>query len=138
MFDGASRCIKIIEGRQEKIIVEVKAVLQIRSGVPFNRFKNIVRKLQHAAIGGPTGKYLYGPINKLIWMQPKNVFLDRAPEVEWAMRDWQKLIHEYAKEPANTKELVLGERNYMSTLNASDKRAGEVWLPGNRHLKPTV
>ena len=68
MFDGASRCTKVTERRQEKIMVELKAVLKIRSGVPFNRFKKIVGKLQHAAIEVPAGKYLFGPINRLIWM----------------------------------------------------------------------
>jgi hypothetical protein len=38
-FNGASMCIKINEGRQEKIMSEVKAVLLICSGVPFNRFE---------------------------------------------------------------------------------------------------
>ena len=39
MFDGATRCIEITEGRQEKILKELKAVLRIRNGVPFNRFE---------------------------------------------------------------------------------------------------
>jgi hypothetical protein len=138
MFDGASRCIEITEGRQDKIRTEIKAVLRIRSGVPFNRVEKIVGKLRHAAIGVPAGKYLFGPINRLIGMQPKMVFWDRAPEAERAMRDWRQLIHECAKEPTNTRELVPGELDYTGTLDASGEGAGGVWLPGERRLKPTV
>ena len=45
MFNGASRCIEITKGRQETIMADLKAVLQIRSSVPFNRSENIVGKL---------------------------------------------------------------------------------------------
>ena len=76
MFDGATRCIEVTEDRQEKILKELKAVLRIRSSVPFNRFEKIAGKLRHAAIGVPAGKYLFGPVNRLIGMQPKNVFWD--------------------------------------------------------------
>ena len=79
MFDGASRCIEITEGREEKINMELKTVLQIRSNVPFNRFEKIVGNLRHTAIGVPAGKYLFGPINRLIGMQHKNLFCYRAP-----------------------------------------------------------
>ena len=106
------------------------AVQQIR--------KKIVGKLRHAAIGVPAGKYLFGPVNRLVDMQPKNVFWDRAPEAERALRDWRQLIHECAKEPTNAKELVAGELDYTGTLDASGEGAGGVWLPGERHLKPTV
>ena len=71
-------------------------------------------------------------------MQPKNVFWDRAPEAEQAICDWRKLIHECAKEPTNVKELVPREIDYTGTLDASGKGAEGVWLPGERHLKPTV
>ena len=39
MFDGATRCIKPTKGRQDKIMKELKAVLRIQSGVPFNQFR---------------------------------------------------------------------------------------------------
>ena len=86
----------------------------------------------------PAGKYLFSPINRLIRMQPMNIFYDRAQEAERAMRDWWQLIHEYAKEPTNAKELVPGKLDYTGTLSASDKGAGGVWLPGERQLKPIV
>ena len=76
MFDGASRCIEMTEGHQEKIMAELKAVLRIRSGMPFNRFEKIMGMLQHTTSGVPAGKYLFVPINRLIRMQPKNVFWD--------------------------------------------------------------
>ena len=117
---------------------KLKAVLQIRSGVPFNRFEKIVGKLRHAAIGVPAGKYLFGPINRLIGIHPKNVFWDRAPEAERAIRNWWQLIFECAKEPTNAKELVPGELDNTGTLDSSGEGAGGVWLPGKRHLKPTV
>ena len=138
MFDSASRCIKITEGRQEKIMAEVKAVLRIRGGVPFNRFENIMGKLWHAAIGVPAEKYLFNPSNRLIGLYPKTVFWDRAPEAERAMCDWRQLIHKCAKELTNAKELVPGEFNCTGTLDASGEGAGGVWLSGERRLKPTV
>ena len=52
MFDGASKCIEITKDRQEKIMSELKAMLQIRSSVPFNRFG---KKCGRAAAGGDRG-----------------------------------------------------------------------------------
>jgi hypothetical protein len=68
-----------------------------------------VGKLRHASIGIPEGKYLFGPINQLIAIQPKIVYWDRAPAAWQVMKDWGQLMKEAAKEPTHVKELVVGE-----------------------------
>ena len=64
----------------------------------------------------PTGKGLYGPINRLIAIKPAKVFWDRCPEAEEALRDWRQLL----------KELVHGELDFTGTVDASVEGAGGV------------
>ena len=45
IFDSASRCTKNTKDLQE--MVELKAVLQICSGVPFKRFEKIKKAITH-------------------------------------------------------------------------------------------
>ena len=54
------------------------------------------------------------------------------------LRDWAQLIHEAAAEPMHARELVAGEPDFVGTLDASGEGAGGVWLPGRKHLAPTV
>ena len=46
----------------------------------FKKFEKLVGKLRHAAIAIPVGKYLFGPINRLIAIKPKSIYRERAPE----------------------------------------------------------
>jgi hypothetical protein len=87
------------------MMMKLKKVLQICSDVPFNRFKIIVGKLQHAASGVLVGKSCLGPINRLIGIQPTKVVCDQAPDAEQARRDCRQLSHTCVKEPTNGKEL---------------------------------
>ncbi|KAL7535679.1 hypothetical protein ACHAXR_009955 [Thalassiosira sp. AJA248-18] len=71
IMDGATRCIELAEKKQKAILLELKTILRMKHGVPFNRFEKIVGKLRHAAIGVPAGKGLFGPINMLLGIKPK-------------------------------------------------------------------
>ena len=61
MFDGVTRCIEITEGRQEKILKELKAVLRIRNDVPFNRFKKNCGKAEARSDQGACRKVSLWP-----------------------------------------------------------------------------
>ena len=50
--------------------MELKIVLRIRNGVPFKQVEKLVGKLHHTAIGIPSGKALFGPINQLMVKKP--------------------------------------------------------------------
>ena len=137
-MDGATRCIELLEKKQQAIQKELKTILRIKSGVPFKRVERLVGKLRHAAIGIPQGKSLFGPINRLIAIHPSTVFWNRCPDAKIALKDWKQLLLEAAKEPTHVKELVSGEATYKGTLDASAEGAGGVWLPGTRALAPIV
>ncbi|KAL7546620.1 hypothetical protein ACHAWF_015384 [Thalassiosira exigua] len=109
-----------------------------RNGVQFNRVQKIVGKLRHAAIGIPGGKGLFGPINRLLAIEPTKVYWDRCPDARKAFDDWRQLIRAAAKEPTHTRELVADEPDYVGYLDASGEGAGGVWLPANSALAPIV
>ncbi|KAL7533742.1 hypothetical protein ACHAWF_007944 [Thalassiosira exigua] len=138
MFDGATRCIELAAKKQEAILKELRAILRIKNGVQFNRVQKIVGKLRHAAIGIPGGKGLFGPINRLLAIEPSKVFWDRCPDARKAFDDWRQLIRAAAKEPTHTRELVADEPDYVGYLDASGEGAGGVWLPANSALAPIV
>ena len=75
IFDGATRCIELAEKKRDAILAELKTCLRIKSGVGFNRIQKLVGKLRHASIGIPAGKYLFGPINQLMTMELKQIYL---------------------------------------------------------------
>ena len=56
----------------------------------------MVGKLRHASIGIPAGKYLFGPINQLMAMEPKFVIWKRCPAARIMFKDWAALIKEAA------------------------------------------
>ncbi len=138
MMDGATRCIELAKKKQEAILRELRTVLRIKRGVPFKRLEKLVGKLRHASIGIPAGKYLFGPINRLMAMAPKRVFWSRVPAARQAFQDWGQLIRESTKEPTHVNELVPGPPEYKGTLDASGEGAGGVWIPGNKKLAPIV
>ena len=105
-----------------------------RRGIQFKKLEKLVGKLRHASIGIPAGKYLFGPINRLMAMRPRRVFWQRRPEARRALGDWSELLKEAAAEPTHVEELVAGEADYKGTLDASGEGAGGVWLPGAKAL----
>merc|ERR1712127_775995 len=121
---GATRCIELAEKKRDAILLELKTILRIRNGVPFKRLQKLVGKLRHASIGIPMGKYLFGPINQLMAIEPKLVFWDRAKAAKQAFLDWSELIREATKEPTHVNELVAGDASYKATLDASGEGAG--------------
>lgn len=101
-------------------------MLRLKKGVPFKIFETLVGKLRHASIGIPAGKYLFGPINRLLAIHPQIIHWNRAPAVKQAVKDWGQLIKEACKEPTHVKELVMGDATYKGTLDASGEGAGGV------------
>ncbi|KAL7548503.1 hypothetical protein ACHAWF_011783 [Thalassiosira exigua] len=138
VMDGATRCIELAEKKQEAILSELRKVLRMRRGVPLKRMQRLVGKLRHASIGIPAGKYLFGPINRLMAREHKFIFWDRVPEAARALRDLGQLLREAATEPTHVKELVPGPPAYKATLDASGEGAGGVWVHGDRALAPIV
>ena len=98
---------------------ELKSMLRVKSGIPFKRFQKVVGKLRHTAIGIPQGKGLFGPINRVLALEPTMVHWNRCPVAEEALRDWAALIREAAAEPTSVHELVPGEPAYRGTLDAA-------------------
>ena len=72
-MDGATRCIELAENKRVALLKELKCVLRMRSGVPFKIFQKVVGKLRHAAIGIPQGKGLFGPVNRVMALEPAEV-----------------------------------------------------------------
>ena len=138
VMDGATRCIELAQKKREAILSDLKMILRKKNGVPFKKLQQIVGKLRHASIGVPAGRYLFGPVNQLMSLEPKMVYWNRAPAARQALKDWGQLIRESTKEPTHVNELVTGEAAYKGTLDASGEGAGGVWLPGTKAIAPTV
>ena len=138
VMDGSTMCIELSNKKQETILEDLKQALKKKRGLRFKNFEKLVGKLRHASIGIPAGKYLFGPINRLISIHPKVIYWDRAPVAWQAMKDWGQLIKEATSEPTHVKELVVGDASYKGTLDASGEGAGGVWLPGTKALAPVV
>ena len=137
MIDGATRCIELTEKRQEAIQLELKTVLQLRQ-VPFKRIQKLVGKLRHASIGIPAEKYVFGPSNQIMAMEPTFVIWKRCPAARVTFKDWAALIKEAAAEPTHFNKMVSRPADYKGTLDASSKGAGGIWVLGERDMAPIV
>ena len=71
---------------------DLRQALKKKQGSRFKKFEKLVGELRHASIGIPAGKYLFGPINQLIALQPKVIYWSREPAAWQAMKDWGQLI----------------------------------------------
>jgi len=100
--------------------------------------QKLVGKLWHASIGIPAGRYLFGPINQLMAMEPKFVIWKQSPAARVVFKDWAVIIKEESIEPTHVIELVRGSANYKGTLDASGKGAGGIWVSGAKEIVPTV
>jgi len=138
IIDGAKRTIELTEKKQKAIQKELKDVLRMKNGVDFKRIQKLVGKLRHASIGLPAGRYLFGPINFLMGMEPRKVYWNRCPAARAALEDWKELLRECAKEPTHVDELVAGPADYKGTLDASGEGAGGVWVSGLKSMAPIV
>ena len=58
---------------------DLKQALKKKQGLRFKKSEKLVGKLRHASTGIPAGKYLFGPTNQLIALQPKVIYWDMAP-----------------------------------------------------------
>ena len=74
IIDGATMCIELSDNKQDAILEDLKQALKKKRGLLFKKFEKLTRKLRHASIGIPLGKYLFGPINQLIALQPKVIY----------------------------------------------------------------
>ena len=98
----------------------------------------MVGKLRRAAIGIPAGKLLFGPINQLLAIKPRNIFGNRCPEVRETFQDWCQIICETGTEPTHVNNIVPGKAGYKATLDAPGEVAGGVWIPSTKALAPIV
>jgi hypothetical protein len=137
VIDRSTRCIELAQKKQDFILKELKTVTRMK-GVQFKRFEKLNRKLRHASIAVPAGKYLFGPLNRILAIKPKTVFWLRCPGAKAALTDWRQLLMETTREPTHVRELVLGPADWKGTFDASGESAGGVWLPGIRKITPVV
>ena len=137
-MDGATRCIKLSENKQQQIITEIKTVLCIKSGVLFKRLEKLLVKLRHTAIGIPEGKNLFGNLNHILEENLKLVFWDRQPAARQNLRDWKQLIAEAGAEPTHVWGLLHDGSDVITSLDTSGEGAVGVWMPGMIPFEPTL
>lgn len=80
VFNGAHRCLELPPMKVEAILGELCAISHLRH-VLLKRFKKLVGKLRHAAIGILGGRGLFSPLNQALQHRPRWVNLGRSGEV---------------------------------------------------------
>ncbi len=82
VFNGATRCIELATKKVETILAELKTMLRMGCDVLFKQIQKLVGKLRHASIGIPSGRYLFGPMNRPMALEPKLVFWNCCPAAQ--------------------------------------------------------
>ena len=137
IFDGITKCIELPETKATKILQQLKTTLR-KKAVKLNDFQKLVGKLRHASLGIPAGKGLFTPINHALKGDPAFVKLPNNSDLKLALHDWLYLIKDVASRPTSTKELVVGEPDYLGYCDASGIGAGGVWFGVHAELDPIV
>lgn len=91
MFDGARRCLELPPKKVEAILGELCVMSHLQS-VPIKRFKKLMGKLRHAAIGILGVHGLFSPLNQALQNRPRWINLGRSREVYQALQDFQVLL----------------------------------------------
>ena len=138
LFDGRNKSIQLPEEKVEKILAVIKKMLRSKAGTPFNEFRKLMGKLQHAAIGIPAGKGLMTPLNHQLAKQHSTVWFRKGTQERQALQLWKELITEAGREPTRAKELTPGEPNYVGLMDASRGGTGGVWLSGTTKISALV
>ena len=81
---------------------------------------------------------MFVPVNRVMSIEPTQVFWNRCLEAKVALQDWRQLTQEATMEPTSLHELVPGEPAYKGTLNASGGGAGGRWVHGTKAIAPIV
>ena len=97
-----------------------------KAGTPFNEFRKLMGKLQHASIGVPAGKGLMTPLNHQLAKQQSTVWFRKGTQERQALQLWKELITEAGREPTRAKELTPGKPNYVGLMDASRGGTGGV------------
>ena len=74
IIDGAIMYIEFPDKKQVAILKDLKQALKKKRGLRFKKFEKLVGKLRHVSMGILAGKYLFGPINQLIAIQPMVIY----------------------------------------------------------------
>jgi hypothetical protein len=137
LFDGATRCIKLPANKQDRIHLELKAILRLKR-VPRKRLEKIVGKLRHTSIGIPAGRGLFGPVNTALATPNEWFPLGQKHTLSLALKDWSYLIRVANWELTHCKELVPGDPQYIGYCDAAKRGMGGVWLSGTEQIEPFI
>ena len=127
-----------MQDKQSKIDVDMHKIVGMTKGVPSKQTKELIGKIRHVVTAVPTGKKLMTPIKKILQVKPQIVWWKDLPAENQAFRDWITLLKETAREPTTSKELVMGDPEFLGWVDSSVEGVGGVCLTGKDAPEPKI
>ena len=138
LCDGREKTIRLPGDKVDKIVGAIQEMLRCNAGTPFDEFRQLMGRLQHASIGVPAGKGFMTPLNHQLAKSPTRVWFRKGSIQREALELWKSLLHDAMTNPTRTRELLPASPDYIGLKDASRDGAGGVWLSGNKTLAATV
>ena len=133
IFNGNDYTIQLPKDKSVKIQRQLKILANLDEA-KLNQFQQTLGKLNHAAIGIPTGKGLCSPLYKAMQGDPRVIKI--IPMIKQALRDWATLLQHISSQPTSVLELKPGEPSwYISYVDSSKTGVGGVWLTGTHYIQ---
>jgi hypothetical protein len=116
--------------KQETLLTILKGWIRAgrrgTAGIPFKEFESVTAKLRHAFACIPAGIGLLSPCNRVLKVQPHQVYLHKNLCVLTAIEGCRSLLRESTKEPTSCRELICRWPDFVVIADASSHGIGGV------------
>ena len=102
LCDGKKKTIRLPNEKVTKITGAIKEMLRCNAGTPFEEFRKLMGKLQHASIGVPAGKGFMTPLNHQLAKSPKKVWFRKGSLHREALILWKELLQDAMTKPTRS------------------------------------
>ena len=141
-FDGVDKTMWLQEEKRAALLLILKNWLRssrrLHAGIPFKTYESVIAKLRHAFTTIPAGLGLLSPCNRMLALQPAQIFLHRNEDLRVALSDIRTLLRESVSAPTKCRELVNGWPDVIGYTDASGGGFGGIVIGEGLPLPPTV
>jgi len=141
-FDGEHKTMWLEDAKREILLTVLKGWIRTakrgRGGILFEEFRSVTAKIRHAFTCIPQGVAFLSPVNRILKVEPRIVYLHKNRKLLQAIVACRTLLRESFKEPTRCRELVSRWPDFVGIVDASSHGVGGVVFGEGSKCIPTV
>ena len=141
-FDGNNKTVWLEQDKRDALITILSGWLRAsraqHTGIPFAEFRSVIAKLRHAFTTIPAGRGLLSPFNRVLAVEPRQVYPHNNKHLRLALEECRIFLRESVATPTKCGSLVSAWPDYIGVKDASSYGVGGIIVGENREVTPTV